>query len=112
MKIFIIINNINDFIFQSLKYWIYEQSTKWMIKFNKNDNLEIVLIITIHNYFIFGGNIFHVNNPNDWKTQRPAAAAKPPEPVLRNAAHRPRCGIQRTLQTQTTCSGNPLPAPL
>jgi hypothetical protein len=50
MKIFIIINNINDFIFQSLKYWIYEQSTKWMIKFNKNDNSEIVLIITINNY--------------------------------------------------------------
>ena len=42
MKIFIIINNINDFIFQSLKYWIYEQSTKWIIKFNKNDNSEIV----------------------------------------------------------------------
>jgi hypothetical protein len=50
MKIFIIINNINDFIFQSLKYWIYEQSTKWMIQFNKNYNSEIVLIITINNY--------------------------------------------------------------
>jgi hypothetical protein len=50
MKLFMIINNINDLCFQSLKYWICEQASKWIIRFNKNNSSEIIFIIDIKNY--------------------------------------------------------------